>query len=91
MLCLEKKKAIGELFNIGNSRGTITILSLAQKIVELSQSKSNIIFVPKNYVDVELRIPSIEKAIKILGYKPSVDLDEGLRRTIEWYKSNNFN
>jgi len=87
MLCLEKKEAIGEVFNIGNPRGTITILSLAQKIISLAHSKSKIVFVPRNYVDVELRIPSIEKARKILGFEPKFDLDEGIKRTIEWYRT----
>lgn len=41
---------------------------------------------PKNYVDVELRIPSIEKAQNLLGYEPKIDLNEGLLRTIEWYR-----
>jgi dTDP-glucose 4,6-dehydratase len=38
-------------------------------------------------VDVELRIPSITKAQKLLGFNPMVDLEMGLLRTIEWYKS----
>lgn len=87
LLCLEKKEAIGHVFNIGNPKGTITILSLAQKIVNICKSKSKIVFVPKPYVDVELRIPDIEKAKKLLGYVPKVDLDWGLKRTIDWYKN----
>lgn len=86
MLCLEEKEAIGNVFNIGNPRGTVTINSLAEKIVQLSNSKSRIVHVPKTYVDVELRIPNIEKACEILGYQPKVSLDEGLNRTIEWYR-----
>lgn len=87
LICLEKNEAIGEVFNIGNPRGTITILSLAEKIIDLCNSQSKIVFIPKNYVDVELRIPSIEKAKRILGY-PSIDLETGLMKTIEWYKTN---
>jgi len=86
LLCLEKEKAIGEVFNIGNPRGTITILNLAEKIIQLANSSSSIVHVPKNYVDVELRIPSIEKAQNLLGYEPKIDLNEGLVRTIEWYR-----
>jgi dTDP-glucose 4,6-dehydratase len=86
MICLEKKEAIGEVFNIGNPRGTITILSLAEKIIKLCNSKSKIHFVTKPYVDIELRIPDIIKAKMILGYQPKIDLDEGLNKTIEWYK-----
>jgi len=88
LLCLTNERAIGEVFNIGNPKGTITILSLAEKIKYLANSKSKIIHVPKTYVDVELRIPSIKKAQKILGFEPKVSLDEGLKRTIEWYKQN---
>ena len=86
LLCLEKKESIGHVFNIGNPRGTITIFSLAQKVVEICKSKSRIVFLPKPYVDVELRIPSIEKAKKILGFEPKIELDEGIRRTSDWYK-----
>ncbi|MFQ6083136.1 MAG: NAD-dependent epimerase/dehydratase family protein [Methanosarcinales archaeon] len=88
LLCLTKDKAIGEVFNIGNPRGTLTILSLAEKVKYLTNSKSEIIHVPKGYVDVELRIPSIEKAKQILGFEPKIDLDEGIKRTIEWYRRN---
>ena len=87
MLCLENKKAIGEIFNIGNPKGTVTITSLAEKILLLCKTKSKIKYIPKNYVDVELRIPSIEKAEKILGFKPRVSLDEGIVKSFEWYKS----
>jgi len=86
LLCLEKEEAIGEVFNIGNPKGTITILALAEKIVQLAGSSSQIVHVPKNYVDVELRIPSIEKAKTLLGFEPKVNLNEGIKRTIEWYK-----
>ncbi len=86
MLCITHKNAPGEIFNIGNPKGTITISSLAEKIVFLCKSKSKIKYVPKNYVDVELRIPSIEKAEKLLGYKPKTDLNEGILKTYGWYK-----
>ncbi len=88
MLCLDKKEAIGNSFNIGNPRGTITISMLAQIIKNISNSKSNIIYIPKNYVDVELRIPSIDKAKEILGYNPQHDLVTGLEKTITWYREN---
>lgn len=86
MLCLEKKEAIGNAFNIGNPQGTVTIGMLAQQIKDISKSQSNIKYVPKNYVDVELRIPSIDKAKELLGFKPQYDLKMGLENTIEWYR-----
>lgn len=85
-LCLIKKEAIGEIFNIGNPKGTITISSLAEKIITICRSKSKIVYVPKNYVDVELRIPSIEKAKELLQFVPKIDLNEGIFRTYKWYK-----
>lgn len=87
-MCLTNKKAIGEVFNIGNPKGTITISSLAEKIIHLCKSKSKIVYVPKNYVDVELRIPSIEKAQDLLGFYPKIDLNDGILRTYKWYKKN---
>ncbi len=86
LLTLHKEEAIGEIFNIGNPKGTITISSLAEKVIQLCKSKSKIKYVPKTYVDVELRIPSIDKAKKILGFEPKFDLDEGIIRTYNWYK-----
>jgi len=88
LLCLTKKEAIGEVFNIGNPKGTITILNLAEKIIYLADSTSKVVHVPKNYVDVEIRIPSVEKARKLIGFEPKVDLNMGLKKTIEWYRKN---
>ncbi len=85
LLCLEEEKAIGEVFNIGNPKGTITILGLAEKVIQLAKSSSQIRHTPRSYVDVELRIPSIEKIKDLLGFEPKVDLNEGIGRTIEWY------
>ena len=84
---LSEDKAIGQAFNIGNPRSTLTIYHLAQLVVQLAQSKSAIEFVPMNRTDVELRIPNIDKAVSLLGYTPRVNLEEGLTRTIQWYRS----
>lgn len=86
LLCLEKEEALGQAFNIGNPRNTLTIYNLAQTIIRLTESKSEILFTQKNIADVELRIPSTEKAKRLLGYEPKVDLETGLIQTIEWYR-----
>ncbi len=91
MLAIEKEKAVGNCFNIGNPRGTITIHGLALAIIRVAYSKSSIVYMPKNYADVDLRIPSITKAKKLLGYEPKVGLEEGLRRTATWYYAKIFN
>ena len=85
-LCLEKKEALGEAFNIGNPKNTLTIYSLAKEIIRLTGSKSEIKFKTWDQKDVELRIPDIDKARKLLGYNPKFDLETGLKHTIEWYK-----
>ncbi|MCD6250034.1 MAG: NAD-dependent epimerase/dehydratase family protein [candidate division Zixibacteria bacterium] len=84
MRCIEDKKAIGESFNIGNSRAIITILGLAQTVCRVLESKSNIIFEAPLSADIELRIPSVTKAQEVLGFKAKVDLEEGIQKTAEW-------
>lgn len=85
--CLELPAAVGEAFNIGNPRSVVTVYDLALRIIRLSGSKSRIRFIRWNNADVELRIPNIEKARELLGFEPNVDLDEGIRRTLDWYST----
>lgn len=84
--CIEKDIE-DEVLNMGNPEGTITTIALAKKIVEVTKSKSKIKFKKLPYVDVELRIPNIEKAKELLDFEPKVGLDEGILKTFEWYKS----
>ncbi|MEM7434169.1 MAG: NAD-dependent epimerase/dehydratase family protein [Myxococcota bacterium] len=86
MLSLERDEAVGESFNIGNPRSTVTIYQLAQLILRLSQSKSELEFVDWDFPDVELRIPDVKKAERLLGFRAQVDLEQGLLRTIDWYR-----
>jgi UDP-glucose 4-epimerase len=80
-------KAVGESFNIGNQKAVVTIYGLANTIVRVLNSKSPIIFTYKDYVDVELRIPAVQKARELLDFEARVDLEEGIRRTAEFYRS----
>src|SRR5688572_22505295 len=86
LLCLDKDEAVGHAFNIGNPRSTVTIYNLAREIVRLSSSGSRLEMVKWPHADVEIRVPSVEKAKELLGYKARVDLEEGLLRTIHWYR-----
>ena len=63
-----------------------TIYGLANTVVRVLNSKSQIIFVRKDYADVELRIPSVQKALDLLGFESKVDLDEGILRAAEYYR-----
>jgi nucleoside-diphosphate-sugar epimerase len=86
LLAMEREEAIGESFNIGNPRSTITIYQLAQLIIRLTDSKSPVEFVDWHFPDVELRIPDVRKAEELLDFRAHVELEEGLMRTIEWYR-----
>lgn len=86
LLTLERAEAVGHSFNIGNPRSTVTIHHLARDVVRVAGSTSAIQCVPWPFPDVELRVPNIEKARTLLGYEPTIDLDEGLARTIDWYR-----
>jgi UDP-glucose 4-epimerase len=86
LLCLEKDEAVGQTFNIGNARSAVTIFDLAQRVKRLTNAPGEIVFQPLHYADVELRIPNVEKAREELGFEAKVDLDEGLTRTIAWYR-----
>ena len=87
LLALEHPGAIGESLNIGNSRAVVTIYGLASAIVRVLDSPSAIRFIRKDYADVELRVPNVKKAKELIGFEAEIDLDEGIRRTAEYYRS----
>jgi UDP-glucose 4-epimerase len=86
LLVLERPEAVGEVFNVGNQRSVVTIFDLASRIRRLMGADAEIKFQPLHYTDVEMRIPNVDKARALLGWEPKVDLDEGLVRTIAWYR-----
>lgn len=83
---LTRPEAVGQSFNIGNPRSTITIYQLARLVLRLADSASRLDFVRWEGADVELRIPDIRKAEALLGFRPRVDLEDGLLSTIQWYR-----
>jgi UDP-glucose 4-epimerase len=87
LLALEHPNAVGESFNIGNARSAVTIYDLAQRIKRLTGCPGEIVFRPLHYTDVELRIPNVDKARDLLGFEAEVELDDGLARTVAWYRS----
>jgi UDP-glucose 4-epimerase len=77
LLSLDRPEAVGQSFNVGNARSTVTIYHLAKRIKELTGCPGEIVFQP---------LPNVEKARELLGFEAAVDLDEGLERTIAWYR-----
>ena len=63
------------------------MFDLAQRIKRISGATGDITFQPLHYADVELRIPNVKKAREVLGWEPEVELDEGLEKTIAWYRA----
>jgi len=61
-------------------------MDLAHKVKELAGSKSRIVHRPLPPDDPQRRCPDISKAKKLLGWTPTVTLDEGLRKTIRWFR-----
>jgi nucleoside-diphosphate-sugar epimerase len=86
LLALEHPNAVGESFNVGNARSAVTIYDLALRIRRLTGLDRELVFQPLHYTDVELRVPNVDKARDLLGFEAQVELDEGLERTIAWYR-----
>tara|TARA_Y100000590_G_C15637600_1_gene983597 strand:+ start:89 stop:991 length:903 start_codon:yes stop_codon:yes gene_type:complete len=80
-------KGDDEIFNVGNNLEPISIKELANRIITLSKSNSQIAFISfdnssRNRKEIINRAPDISKAIEILGYEPKISLDDGLTRVI---------
>lgn len=82
-LCL--KNGENQIFNIGNNKEPITIFNLAKTIKDVTESESEITFLPfenterKRTSEIMKRIPDIKKAQDILGYAPRISLNEGIK------------
>ncbi|MGH2542738.1 MAG: GDP-mannose 4,6-dehydratase, partial [Ardenticatenaceae bacterium] len=82
----------GEIINLGNDQ-EITIGGLAQRVVERAGSRSDIVYVPYDqayapgFEDMHRRVPDLSKAGRLVGYEPSVHLDEIIDRVIEYYRA----
>lgn len=82
-------QAEGEVINIGADR-ELSIMALAKKVIEVTGSSSGVSFVPYSeefgaeFEDPARRVPDVTKAQRLLGFKASIPLEEGLRRTAQW-------
>lgn len=84
-------EAVGKIINIGTDT-EVSIHSLAELMIRLWGSRSRITFVPqesvygRSYEDIPRRVPDLQLMKRILGVTPQVPLEDGLRRTIEWFR-----
>ena len=88
---INEPRAVGQVFNIGNGR-EITIGELAGKVKQLTGSSSEIVKIPyekayeAGFEDMPRRVPDISRIRALIGYEPTVELDETLARVIEHFR-----
>lgn len=81
LLVMESEQAVGQVFNVGNNQ-QISIMDLAKRVIELTNSKSEIIRVsyaeayPEGFEDMQMRVPDISKINKVLGWSPQIGLNQ---------------
>ena len=78
---------INDPVNLGNPN-EFSIMKLARILIKLTRTRSKIIFKPLPQDDPRQRQPDISKAKRLLKWKPAIELEEGLQRTIEWFNQN---
>jgi len=82
---------VGEVYNIGSDQET-TILQLAEKVRQITESESRLVYVPydeayeQGFEDMMRRVPDISKIRKLIDYQPSIDLDGILSSIIEFHR-----
>ena len=87
---MEHEEAVGGVFNIGSNQ-EVTILELAERVRELTDSKSEIVFVPygeayeEGFEDMPRRVPDITKVGTLVGFRPTVNLDEILKIVVDYH------
>jgi UDP-glucose 4-epimerase len=82
------ESAIGHEFNLASGKET-RIIDVARMINEATGNKAGVRFVQRRKWDTKSRLlASIDKARKLIGYNPNTSLEEGLARTIQWFRDN---
>ncbi len=96
IMASKNKKALGEIFNIGNKK-SVNILKLAKLIKKITGSKSSIQFIRpekeygENFQDIKKRKIATSKALDILNFEAKVTLEKGLGKTVSWFKEEEKN
>jgi UDP-glucose 4-epimerase len=85
------REAAGHVFNIGSNRET-SVNELVRLIQQLTDSQREIVYVPytsaygAHFEETRRRVPDVTRAREILGFEAQTSLEEGLRRTLEWFR-----
>lgn len=85
---LQRPEAVGQAFNFGGERA-VSVRELADTVKKLTGSSSELVAPPRTELekDPQISYPSVEKAKRLIGYKPELTLEQGLLRTIDWVKA----
>ncbi|OGB96213.1 MAG: Vi polysaccharide biosynthesis protein VipB/TviC [candidate division NC10 bacterium RIFCSPLOWO2_12_FULL_66_18] len=86
LLAAEAVRGIGEVFNIAGGRPS-TLNQLVAWLNQLLGTNLPPIYAPPRAADIRHSYASIRKAEEVLGYRPTLEVQEGLRRTVEWFKA----
>lgn len=88
LTCLMNERAIGQVYNFCTGRG-VRIQELVQKVGEVTGFKGEVVWstIPKRPLDIDVLIGSLAKAQRDLDWEPRVTLDEGLARTVEYWRT----
>ncbi|PJC47646.1 MAG: nucleoside-diphosphate sugar epimerase [Candidatus Omnitrophica bacterium CG_4_9_14_0_2_um_filter_42_8] len=88
---MNSKEAVGQVFNIG-SQEEITMEDLAKKIIEITKSKSKLVYISyelayeEGFEDMQRRVPDTTKVKNLAGFKPTIDLEGTIKSVVEYYK-----
>ena len=86
---IKAMKPLGyEIINLGGGKNPISLKQIIEKLEKLLGKKANINYLPPNKADMKETWADISKAKKLLDWQPEIDLEEGLKRTVEWYLKN---
>jgi len=86
-LAIKKQKSKYELFNVGCG-SSISVTNLVKKIIDISDKNIDILYDPDKPTIKTILCLDTTKAKEMFGWEPKVSLDEGIKKTLEWYKSN---
>ncbi len=89
-LLAESDKTLGEAYNVGNQQPEVSILKVAEMILEITEKKLFIDVKPATTGSPSRRCPKMSKVENCIGYSGQINLKDGIKKTYSWYKKNVF-
>jgi nucleoside-diphosphate-sugar epimerase len=89
-LAASSDRCLGETLNLGTESPEVTIGELAQKVIDTVGRKLTIVPKPATAGSPARRCPDMKKTTELTGFRSRISLEEGIRRTFDWYRTNVF-